>query len=285
MPYIRKRRYRRRSKVPTKRKAIRKAVKSVKDARIKAVVKRVLGTQAETKLIQLSASPVCKSIQLATTQGELNQQVQCVSPFGTGGVSLMNAPVIGSGVGQDQRIGDELRTKATYINYLLTALPYNATSNLTPKSYICEVWLVQPKVQQLTFLDVARIQAGSATADFFENQTNAESGFSGLSVDMLRKVDRDNFKVLAKRTHKIGWDGTLNTTNVVSSFGNNDFKQFVRGRIKIPGYIMKFDRNDLPMKQPYYFFVQVMNADGTTLSTSQIPVSCQMNCAIYYTDM
>lgn len=285
MPYIRKRRYRRRSKVPTKRKAIRKAVKSVREARIKAVVKRVLGTQRETKLIQLSASPVVKNISLSTLQADLNTQCQCVSPFGASGISQMNAPIIGPGVGQDQRIGDEIRIKATYINYLLTALPYNATTNTTPKSYICEVWLVQPKIQQIPYLDVTRIQAGSASADFFENQTNADSGFSGLSVDILRKVDRDNFRVLAKRTHKIGWDGTLNTTNVAATFGNNDFKQFVRGRMKIPGYIMKFDRNEYPQKQPYYFFVQVMNADGTTLPISQIPVSCQMNTAIYYTDM
>lgn len=282
--YGRRRPYRK-GKKPTVRKAIRKAVKTVKDARIKAIVKKVLGSQAETKVIQLSATPQVKNIQLGTTQADLNLQCQCLLPFGASGLSSMNAVVIGQGINQDQRIGDEIKIKGMYVNYLLTALGYNAVTNLTPKSYICEVWVVQPKVQQIPFLDVTKIQAGSAAANFFENQVNADSGFSGLTVDTLRKVDRDNYRVLAKRTHKIGYTGTLSSANIVSTLGNNDFKQFARGRIKIPGFNLKFDRNDNPQKQPYYFFVQVMNADGTSLAVTQQPVSCVVNEAIYYSDM
>lgn len=287
MPANKKRSYRGKRSSNTKFKYSKKgsSKSSKSNQKIAKVVKGVLSKQVETKCIQLSNSLNVKNIQLGTTQADLNSQVQCLTPFGASGLSSQNAPIIGNGTGQDQRIGDEIRIKGIYVDYLLTALGYNATTNTAPKSYVCEVWIIQAKVGSNVNLDVSRIQAGSALADFFENQTNNDSGFSGITVDMLRRVDRDNWKVIAKRTHKIGYTGTLNASNVVATLGNNDFHQFAKGRIKIPAFTMKWDRIEYPQNQPMYFFVQIMNADGTSLATTQVPVTCVMNETIYYTDM
>ena len=86
------------------------------------------------------------------------------------------------------------------------------------------------------------------------------------------------------KTHKLGFSGTLNGSNVVSTFQNNDFNQFVRGRIKLKGMLYKFDRNDFSQMQPMFLFVQCMAADGTTFNPNILPASFVFNEAIYYTD-
>ena len=272
-------------KYPSKRKAVRKAVRSLKDARIKAVVKKVLGNQVETKVAQDAGSLVPRCIQNSMTQTQFDALCfMCTPQGGVIGAITQAYPIIGNGIGQNQRIGDEIKIKGHYINYIVNARPFNATTNTTPKSNIVQVWVVQPKTGNKLGLTAGQIQS-SSSADFFENQADSDSGMVGNVYDTIRKVDRDNFRVLYKRTHKIGWSGSLNTTDVTATLNNNDFKQFQTGRIKIKGHNLKFDRLDSPQKVPIYMFVQVMAADGTTYNTTQIPVDFKFNSSIYYTDL
>lgn len=283
MAYRKKRNVRR--KYPSKRKAVRKAVRNVKDARIKAVVKKVLGKQVETKVAQDAGSLVPRCIQNTLTQTQFDALCFMCTPQGaTIGAITQAYPIIGNGIGQNQRIGDEIRIKGHYINYIVNARPFNATTNTSPKSNIVQVWVVQPKTANANGLNGFTVQS-SSSAVFFENQADSDSGMAGTVFDMIRKVDRDNFRVLYKRTHKIGWSGSLNTTDVTATLNNNDFKQYETGRIKIKGHNLKFDRLDRPQKIPIYMFVQVMAADGSTYATTQIPVDFKFNSSIYYTDL
>lgn len=285
MAYRRKRNVGRRRKYPSKRKAVRKAVRNVKDARIKAVVKKVLGKQVETKVAQDAGSLVPRCIQNTMTQVQFDALCFMCTPQGaTIGAITQSYPIIGNGIGQNQRIGDEIRIKGHYINYIVNARPFNATTNTSPKSNIVQVWVVQPKTANANGLNGFTVQS-SSSAVFFENQADSDAGMAGTVFDMIRKVDRDNFRVLYKRTHKIGWSGSLNTTDVTATLNNNDFKQYETGRIKIKGHNLKFDRLDRPQKIPIYMFVQVMAADGSTYATTQIPVDFKFNSSIYYTDL
>lgn len=285
----RKRVYRRRparkGRKPTYRKAVRKAVKSVKDARIKAVVKNVLGKQVETKIKQDAGSFTVRTIQNAQTSAQFDAQVFMMTPQGALQGSITQAyPIIANGVGQDQRIGDEIKIKGHYINYIVNALPYSATTNPSPAPQIVQVYVIQPKTGQRLGLQATNIQATNV-ANWFENQADVESGMAGTLYDKLRKVDRDNYRILAYREHKIGFSGALNTSNNAASLQNNDFKQFASGRIRIKGYNLKFDRLENPQKVPMYLFVQVVAANGSLNATSTIPVDFRFNHCIYYSDM
>jgi len=133
----------------------------------------------------------------------------------------------------------------------------------------------------LSYLDII----SSSSANFFENQTNTDSGFSGTLIDMLRKIDRDNYQVIAVRQHKLGYSGFLNTSNVVSTFQNNDFKAFAKGRVKIPSYVWKVDRQEFFEGRNMFVFATAVRADGTGIASTQIPVVINFNLANYYTDI
>lgn len=274
-----------RRKYPTKRKVVRKAVSKLRDARVKAVVKRVLGKQVETKVAQDAGSLVPRCIQNGMTQIQFDALTFMCTPQGaTIGAITQSYPIIGNSIAQNGRIGDEIRIKGHYINYIVNARSYNVTTNPTPKANIVQVWVVQPKTANANGLNGFTVQS-SSSAVFFENQADSDSGMNGTVYDTIRKVDRDNFRVLYKRTHKIGWAGSLTTTDQANFNQNNDFKQYQTGRIKIKGHNLKFDRLDRPQKLPIYMFVQTMAADGSLYPTTTIPVEFKFNSSIYYTDL
>lgn len=270
--------------MPSKKKVVKRALQKYKTKQITKVVNNVLAKRVETKVRQDAGSLVPRCIQNGMTQTEFDNLCFMCTPQGaTVGAISQSYPIIANSIGQDGRIGDEIRIKAQYINYIVNARPYNATTNVTPKSNIVQVWVVQPKTGNANGLNGFGIQA-SSSANFFENQADSDSGMSGSVYDTIRKLDRDNYKVIAFRQHKIGWAGTLTTGNAASTFQNNDFRQYATGRIKIKGRNLRFDRLDRPQMTPIYMFVQVMAADGTTYLTTQIPVDFKFNSAIYYTD-
>lgn len=273
------RKYVRKAKLPYKKRTM------AGNKKITRVVKKVMARAVETKVVQYNASLNAGCISSSVSQAQLNGRVFMITPQGATIASVVQAyPIIGSGVGQDQRVGDEIKIKGIYVNYLINANGYEATTNPNPRATLCTIWVVRPKRGQVDGLQVGNLQAGAASANFFENQFNSDSGFIGSTVDMLKKVDRDNYQVLYCKTVKIGYGGTLNTTNAQVAFHNNDFKQFYRGRIKIKGMNVKFDRNDVFQGQPMYMFCQCTAADGTTYNNPILPVSFVFNEAIYYTD-
>lgn len=253
--------------------------------KITRVVKQVIARNVETKVIQYNAALNARCIGSGTSQSQFNGACFMITPNGAnlGGAVIQGYPIIAQGVGQDQRIGDEIKIKNIYINYLLTANGFDATTNPNPRAFLATVWVIRPKRGQQNGLDVTNIQVNN-NANFYENQFGADSGMIGSTVDMLKKVDRDNYQIMYCKTHKLGYSGTLSSSNVVSSFQNNDFNQFVRGRIKLKGMVYKFDRNDFSQMQPMFLFVQCMAADGTTFNPTVIPASFVFNEAIYYTD-
>ena len=105
--------YRRRRggrKAPTVRRAVRKAVKTVQKARMRAVIKEVLGRQVETKIVQYGGSLQAYSLTSGLSQTQFNGACLMVSPQGAIISAITQGyPVIGNGIGQDQRIGDEIK--------------------------------------------------------------------------------------------------------------------------------------------------------------------------------
>lgn len=280
-----KKSYRSRRSLPSKKKTIKKALAKRSATRIKRVVNQVLARKVETKINQLSGTLVVRTLTSAVSQSQFNDMQLMVTPQGTTNGSIFtDYPIIANGVGQDQRIGDECKIKGQYINWLLQANDYNATTNPTPMPQVVTIWVIKPKIGNQYGLSVSLFTAGS-NSNFFETQSNADSGFTGSLVDMLRKVDKDNYTVLYKRTYKIGWAGALSTTDVAATHQNNDYKQFVQGRIKIPAYTWKCDRQDYTQGRYVYAFATCCAADGTTQGPTVIPVSFTYNLTTYFTDM
>lgn len=280
-----KRRYNRRRR-PAKRNYVRKAKATQFRKSVKKVVNKVLSTKVETKVLQQAGSLTGRALSSSTTAAEWYASNVCLTPQGATIAAFTTSPylILGNGVGQAQRIGDECKIKATYFNYQIFARPYDATFNTVPAPQIVTLFFIKPKTRNQLGLTVSNIVAGT-DAIFFENQTNTDSGLTGNLLDLLRKIDKDNYQVIAIRQHKVGWAGNLNTSNQLSTLPNNDMPIHVKGRVKIQGYNWKVDRNELFEKQNIYCFAYSLRADGTATASSQIPTSINYNVSVYYTDM
>lgn len=279
-----KRYYRRRR--PAKRNYVRKAKAKIFRKSVKKVVNKVLSSKVETKCLQQAGSLTGRALSPSTTAGEWYASNICLTPQGATIGAFTTSPylILGPGVGQDQRSGDECRIKATYFNYQVLAKPYDATFNSVPAAQIVTLYFIRPKTRNQYGLTMDNITSG-ANAIFFENQTNGDSGLTGNLLDLLRKIDKDNYELIAVRQHKIGYQGNLNTSNQLSTLPNNDALMFAKGRVKIKGYTWKVDRNETFMKQNIYCFAYSLRADGTSTASSQIPVQINYNVSVYYTDM
>lgn len=256
-----------------------------KSKSVAAVVKRVLDKQVETKCLQLSGSLVVRSMQATTTGTQFDAATLMVTPQGGTIAGITQAySILANGIGQDQRIGDRVRIKGIYLDYLIYPLAYNATTNPNPAPQIVTVWVVRPKSGAKTGLASTDIISG-ANAKLFEEQTNQEAGLAGTYSDLLNRVDSDNYQVLARREYKLGYQGPLNSTNVVASFQSNDFNSYYKDRIKIKGFDWRVNRQDQYEGIPIYLFVTAIRADGAGQTTTIIPASFDINMAVYYTDL
>jgi len=277
-----RRNYRKR---PVVRKAVKPKRKYAKRTSIVKTVKSVLAKQVETKVLQYSGSLVPRTINAATTQVQADASTMFLTPQGATIAGITQGyPILGNGIGQDQRIGDAVKIKGQYLNFLIQANPYDITYNPTPKPQLVTVWIIKPKVRAISGLDISKIQSGTGSC-FYENQANADSGMGGTLLDLLRKPDRDNYQIISSRQYKVGFQGNLSTTNVVNSYQNNDFKYFYKGVIKLKGSSWKVSRQDEPQTQPTFCFITCIPADGSTQSTTIIPVAFNFNLTTYYTDM
>lgn len=269
----------------TKRNTIRKAFNKKRNTNITRVVKKVLAHTAETKVLQTSGSLSVKNINTNTTQAQFDGAYFIPTPQGAINLSIgAGYPLLVNGVAQDQRIGDEVKVKGTYINYIAYPKPYDATFNPTPAPQILMMFLLKPKIGNANGFGIDQFKIGNS-ATLFENMSNTDSGLNGGLTDLIRKIDKDNYQILAMKQHKLGFAGNLNTSNQLSTLPNNDFKAFVRGRFKIPSYNLKFSRTDFPQTMNTILFCTTIRADGTTQASSLIPCQVDYNCSVYFTDM
>lgn len=278
-----KKRYNRK-RMPAKRNYARAGKARAFKKSVTKIAKKVVSRNIETKVLQVAGSINGRAIQATTTNAEFYASTYCLTPQGgTIGTFTGGYAILGNGIGEDQRVGNECRIKAMYFNYQVLAQPYNATSNTIPAPQIVTLFFVKPKTRNGTGLTPDQVISGS-NAIFYENVANADSGMTGTLLDDLRKVDRDNFQVVAIRQHKIGFDGNLNTSNQLSTLPTSAYSPYATGRVKVPSFIWKCDRNELFQGRNIYVIVHSVRADGTAVVSNQIPVVVNFNHAIYFQD-
>lgn len=281
---FKKRNYRKKV-VPSKKRVIKKALARRSNLKIANVVKRVLDKRVEVKCIQTSATYFPRT--LGSTATSLSDNNVCLTPINAFFAATAGT-IITEGTGQDERIGNEITMKAAYLNYSLTPMPYNATTNPTPKPMVCTIYIIRPKVGQTQGPDLGLYLSGNANSNFFENQFNFDSGFVGNLNDLTRKIDTENYDIIAVRQHKLGYSATSGTGSLPAYYGysNNDFKFMHQGRIKITSpKKISYDRQGYPKVQPIYALIQCVSADNLINTFPTTAVQWQWNISTYYTDM
>lgn len=268
----------------SKKTVVKKALRANQSQNIARVVKKVLGRQAEKKVSQSWGTLVPITLQPGVTS--LQQNCFTLTP---GSVNFTDGcNVIAKGVNQGDRIGDEIQVKGIYFDYQFVPRPYNATSNPNPEPMVIVLYFVQPKVGQAFGTTATSYISNNTTSNFFDADTALESGLYGDLGDMMKRIDSDNYKFIAKREHKLYWSGTSGTGSQTLMYGynNNDFHFMARGRVKIGPMKCAFNTsNGNPQIQPIYCIAQVLNADGSVAPASHQAVTWTYNNTIYYTDL
>ena len=271
MAFLKKRRiYKKRSAL--KKKPVRGGRKSsAVSSAVKQYVKRFVHTQAENKSVQINAG---NSFGNVNESPDFNAYPMC---------PLAGYWAIAQGVGQGSRIGNVIKTRKIYLNYVLRPTAYDAVVNPSPRP--CEVQLMLGYVKSTpstipTALDVTNLyQSGS-------------SGVAPLGTlrDIISVINTDYWVIKKRWTHKIGYASATGTGGNVANefFANNDFKYNIVKRIDItsmcPATHTFNDAISTVTSKNLFFMYYAVAADGINLGATQLPTNIEYWVDFHYED-
>jgi len=264
--------------IPKKRgkRVVRKRTYRKKPARqvsasVKKYVKRVIHSQVENKVQNVSASNAFGNI---NNDPALGMYPMC--PY-TGLWS------IGQGVTQNTRVGNKIKVRRVTLNYTIRPNPYNVTTNAIPQP--CEVELYLGRLKQAsgilpTNLDVAQLyQLG-----------NSALAPQGNLLDLISDINTDFWTIKKRWRHKVGYaDYTGSGPNVVTQYySNNDFKLNIVKKMDITKFCPKTitfnDSTNSPMGDNLFFFFQAVASQGDTFAAVQEPMRIDYWVSFTYED-
>ena len=253
------------------RRAPRRMVTKPVSYAVKKYVKRALHTQVENKCVQINSG--------ATFGNVLQDPEMNAFPM----APLSGFWSIAQGVGQGQRIGNQIRTRKAYLNYVLRPVRYDSVYNPFP----------QPSEVQLMLGYVKNTPAFAPAAPdiqlLFQNGGSTSAPVGSLR-DIISVINTDYWVIKKRWTHKIGYavaSGTGTSPNN-QSFSNNDFKLNVVKRIDITSYLPKlfqFNDNSIsPTTKNLFLMFQAVSSDGGIYSAAVTPTNIEFWVDYHFED-
>jgi len=242
---------------------------------VKKYVKRQIHRNIENKCVQINGGNQFGNV---LESPELNAYPMCpLATFWT----------ISAGVGQGNRIGNQIKTRKVYLNYIIRPMPYDNTVNSIPRPMDVQLMLgyvkntpsfspVPGDVNQL-------FQAGSSVA-----------APVGNIRDIISIINTDYWVIKKRWTHKIGYanyGGTTSSAPIQSQnqfFANNDYKYSIIKRLDITAHIPKLhifnDGSSSTNSKNLFFMYYAVAADGSTYTSNQLPASVEFWIDFHYED-
>lgn len=272
-----------------KRKATQKKAE-VKSQSLRKMVKyealRVIRSQAETKQAFAKYSFACYNLQGTSPASCMTNHYMALSPNN----QVTNPLQVVPGVSPDTRVGNSVTTKKGWFTYIVTQNPYNAVTNVQPQPYIIRFWIYENRSTPGS-APTDNDFTDPASADFFK-EGSAVSGFSGQTVDLTKNVNNEAYKYCMHFDVKCGFAQSYpNGTNPnLEYFSNNDFPLTAYGKVDITRFLRKkytFNNDlDQDVKTPTLFVVwNCYPAVGTTVATTQLPISVDVSATYEYIDL
>jgi len=254
MVYYRKKRFTRKP---------RKATKA--DKNIRAIVRKEISRNLENKTIQYRAEKISM---VSYNNSTFGSKIFPISPY-TGYCQ------IDQGLSQSERIGNSIKIKNATLKFIMNPKPYDATWNPLPEPMEVIMWLFYDKWNNTSL--------PSPTTDFIQNGGSSTSLSSNL-MDTLKKVNTDRWRLLTKRTFKLGYsNSTGQGVSTSQPFAqNNDFKLNIKRSVNFTKYLVKNvkynDNNSVPSTRGLFAMFEAVPADGNTGGISQ--ESCEISYQI-----
>lgn len=246
--------------------------KPVVSRTVRNYVKKEFARQAENKVVNVEQN----NISFGNIVENSTMHIFPMLPY-TGYLT------ISPGVGQNQRVGNQVKIRKIMLNYTLNPLAYNASTNPNP----------QP-VEVLMYLGYLKQEKGVLPTAFEFTQFFQSGGTSrapsGNLSDLVADINTDVWTIKKAWRHKLGNANNAGTGNTAAaqSFANNDFKLNVVRRMNITKYCQKTLRfNDTTNTQSgnnLFFFYQCVAAGGGVFSISTVPAQINFAVNLYYED-
>lgn len=194
-------------------------------------------------------------------------------------ISMIPYGNLSQGLGQGDRIGNEIRSRSTYFNFVLRPAPYSLSYNSIPTPQIVIIMFGK--------LKSARNYPPGAS-DFAKLWQAGDSSHAPYSntLDVLQNVNKDWFTVYKTLTYKLGYaqSNVQGGNSAYQFFQNNDYKFNIIGKINLTKYmpkIVKFNDSSLnPTNDGLFMWVQCVPADGSTAAN---PIPAYMDYTLNYT--
>lgn len=198
-------------------------------------------------------------------------------------LSCIPYAAITQGVGQGQRIGNLIRTRSCYFNFVIRPAPYSASTNPYPIPQVVMIFFGKVKnsrAQQPISSDYAKIwQTGSTTNAPYSN-----------TLDLIATLNTDWFTVYKTLMFKIGFaqaDAASGSNPAQEYYQNNDYKLNVIKKVNITQYMpknVKFnDTTTQPTNDGLWMWAMCVPADGSQ-GTASVPTYMDYNMTYTYED-
>lgn len=177
---------------------------------------------------------------------------------------------IPQGVRQNERTGNEIKTKRVMLNYVLTPVEYNAISNPGPQPVEVQMFLGYTKFSP------GELPIALDLSSLFQ-QSSSSIAPNGSLRDLISVVNTDYWHIAKRWTHKLGFASYTGTGGFGGSqfHANNDFKLNIVKRLDITKYCTKTIKfNDGVSTQQgknlFFFYQAVASNGGIYPSTTQL---------------
>jgi len=170
---------------------------------------------------------------------------------------LLPSPSLGTA--SNNRIGNEIKLRKSYIRGYVNCLPYSAISNPTPFPIYVKMWLCAYKT-----IMTASISATNIATDFF-NTGASNQGFVGNILDLTNPNNTDAWTIYATKTIKlsetVGTNGYADTGSFTRPFYFRIDKH-VKSKLKFN------DIGQTPTNKNLFLIYQAVTADGSATTQS-----------------
>lgn len=266
MAGFKKRNYRKR--VPRKSTTAVGKRKSSVSASVKSYIKRAIHVQIENKSIQINPGALSFGNVLESPDFNAYPMLPC-STFWT----------IPQGTGQGARVGNQIKTRKCYLNYVIRPLPYDAGTNPNPNPSMVRLMLGYVK-NTPSFAPIS----GDISQLFDAGSTSV--GPVGSLKDLISVYNTDYWTIKKSWTHKLGYANNSGTGSLAASqfFANNDFNLNVMKRMDITQYVAKTcvfnDTSATTNTKNLFFMFYAVTSTGTI--ASNVSLLCNIDYWIDY---
>ena len=238
---------------------------------VKNYVKRTIHSQIENKCTQINAGSGFGGV---AESPDLSAYPMC---------PLSGYWSISQGVGQSSRIGNIIKARKVYLNYILTPRGYDATFNPSPQPMEIQLFLGYVKNTPCF------IPGTSDIAELFQ-AGNTTTPPGGTIRDLVAVTNKDYWVIKKKWTHKLGFSNYQGTGGSVGSqyTANNDFKMNHIRRLDItkfcPATYQFNDTNISPTSKNLFFMYQAIPALGGAFGPTTVPANIEFWIDFHYED-